>query len=564
MVAPLFELPADFLTLADLQDAWIEAHCVIPDGYMRGKPLKLTDWQFYVLAHRYQVKPNARYVPPEEVTPDNPPVLNQAFVYRKIICVGPQKLGKGPGTAAFTALEACGPCLFAGFAKGGEWYRCADNGCPCGFEYPYEPGEPMGMRHPSPLIQIAAFSEDQADNIYRPLRTMAQMGALKNMLIPRDGFIRIIGASGQEGLDRIDVVTSNANSRLGNPISSAEQDEYGLWTKENRMIRFAETQERGAAGMGGRTFAWTNAWDIAANSAAQRAYELKEKDVFIFYLNPDVLRDDKGKPLDYAIKAHRKIIHEYVYAGSWWVNLDSIEAAAASLIARGELAQAARFFGNMLVAGTGAYIPQGLWTLRTVKDTPTNRIALGFDGSVSGDWTAIRAEDETGLRFTPTFNIGGREFPTIWNPAQHGGRIPRHEVRAAVAQLFSKYEVVRFYCDAREWDSLIDEWAATYGQRKVQTFPTYTRSRMHPELERYLADLEDHETEHVHCEITEDHARNAVKVAAGDKYILGKPQGADHQKIDALMADVLAHSAAMDAHAEGDWKPKGNGAVFFT
>jgi hypothetical protein len=45
---------------------------------------------------------------------------------------------------------------------------------------------------------------------------------------------------------------------------------------------------------------------------------------------------------------------------------------------------------------------------------------------------------------------------------------------------------------------------------------------------------------------------NARKVAQrGERYILGKPYGAYHQKIDMAMADVLAHEAGEDALADG-------------
>ena len=47
------------------------------------------------------------------------------------------------------------------------------------------------------------------------------------MLLKRQGFMRIKtqGDIDDDDLDRIDVVTASANSRLGNPISDAEQDE---------------------------------------------------------------------------------------------------------------------------------------------------------------------------------------------------------------------------------------------------------------------------------------------------------------------------------------------------
>jgi hypothetical protein len=68
---------------------------------------------------------------------------------------------------------------------------------------------------------------------------------------------------------RIDVVTSSAQSRLGNPITFALQDETGIWTANNRMRKVAETQRRGVAGMGGRSMETTNAWDPSENSVAQ-------------------------------------------------------------------------------------------------------------------------------------------------------------------------------------------------------------------------------------------------------------------------------------------------------
>ena len=38
-------------------------------------------------------------------------------------------------------------------------------------------------------------------------------------------------------------------------------------------------------------------------------------------------------------------------------------------------------------------------------------------------------------------------------------------------------------------------------------------------------------------------------IAVFDKYVIGKPS--EHQKIDILMADVLAHEAASDVRATG-------------
>ncbi|MDF1705026.1 MAG: terminase [Aeromicrobium sp.] len=368
-------LPKDFLTLGELGDPWITAHCRVPQGVTRGKAYRMADWQYWCHAHRYQVRPDAEFVPPQDVGEDSPALLSQAFVYQQTMVVGPQKTGKGPNSASSVAFEAAGPSVFAGFAKGGEWYECSQNGCPCGFRYKYRPGQPMGMRHPSPLIQLTATNEDQADNIYGPLRAMVKMGPLKHTLAVREGFMRVLSpprifdVAGDDDvdlddLDRIDIVTASANARLGNPISDAEQDEVGLYLHSNKLIGVADNQARGAAAMGGRTHLTTNCWNPSENSLAQMVYEANEPDVWIFYRNPDLvpeLLDDKGKPLPFEDPEARRKILEFVYEGSWWADLDAIDNLARKLMKR-DPAQAERFFGNRLVRGAGAWLAPGLWT----------------------------------------------------------------------------------------------------------------------------------------------------------------------------------------------------------
>lgn len=554
------EFVIDFPTLGDLAEAWIEQHCRVPDGFARGKPFRLADWQFWVCANRYRVREDAVFVPPEDVGPDNPPTLNQAFTYRVTLTVAPQKTGKGPMSAAFVAFEAVGPSVFGGWAVEGDSYVCAENGCPCGWEYEYLPGEPKGIRHPSPVIQMTATNEDQVDNMYRPLRAMIKLGPLKHMMAVREGFIRIFGSSDDDDFDRIDVVTASANARLGNPISDAEQDEVGLYTVANKLTNVAHTQRRGAAGMGGRTHATTNAWDPAMNSYAQELYESTAKDVFVFYKDPDKdLRDADGKPLKYTRKRDRQKIHEYVYAGSWWVSLDSIEAEAAELL-RTDPAEAERFFGNRLVQGSGAFLVPQVYDDAESAWSGDQRISLGFDGSSSGDWTALMAETSDGFQFTPTY--GPDQRPAYWNPQEWGGRIPRSEVHAAVSEVFARFEVKRMYCDTRDWQTEIDDWAQLYGDEVVVEWPTYAIQRMFDALNRYANDLEQGAITHDGDKVARAHALNAIKLAKpGDKYILGKP--ADHQKIDILMARVLAHEAAADARASG-WEDVDNSVFVFT
>jgi hypothetical protein len=336
----------DFPTLGDLLDAWYEQHCTIPNSLGLRIPFRQSDWQFWCTANHYRIRETAKW------DEDNPP-LAQAFVYRRSLVVAPQKTGKGPWTAAITAGEAVGPSMFCGWAKAGDVYKCEDNGCFCGWEFEYEPGEPMGRRRPGPLIQLLASSEEQAGNVYGPLSTIVMEGPLTELMAIREGFIRVLDGDGGPKSNRIDVVSSSAKSRLGQPITFAIQDEVGLYTKENKLIEVATTQRRGLAGMNGRSVATTNAWDPAENSYAQQSYESQSKDIFKFFREPP-------KDWSYRSKAGRRKIHAYVYSGSPWVDLDNIEAEAAELMAT-DPAQAERFFGNRLVSGAGAWLRDGLW-----------------------------------------------------------------------------------------------------------------------------------------------------------------------------------------------------------
>lgn len=578
------EYVVDFPTLGDIVDAWITQHCRVPKGFARGKPLQLVDYQFWIGANRYRIRENAEFVPPEEVGPGKPAVGAQAFEYRQTLVIGPQKLGKGPLSAAFVSADAVGPTYFAGFAKRGDVYLCSENGCPCGWGYAYLPGEPKGMRHPSPLIQITGISSDAADNIFGHLRAMIRLGPLRHLLLDRNTFIRIAGlthAGDQdvevEDLDRIDVVSASAKSRLGNPISSAEQDEAGTWTGPNKMVALADAQRRGAAGMGGRTHAWTNMYDPTENSYAQRTHELSKTspDIWVYYRDPDVALVDKaGRPLDYSKKRDREKIHQYVYAGAWWVSLADIEQEAANLM-KIDPAQAARFFGNKRAEGKGSYLQKKILTPGRVDRKPGDEIGLGFDGSMSGDWTAIRAEDRSGLRFTPTYEVGGETRPCWWNPAlSPDGMIPRSEVHAAVEQIFKRYRVVRMYCDPREWDTEIDDWTLEYGEDRVVKWYTTRIGRVHDALVRYRIDMIQGRSQHLYLPAKkkskhqvedhfETHALNARMIAKpGDRFILGKPS--EHQKFDLLMADVLAHEAACDSRAEGWPEEEDNTVICWT
>lgn len=496
--------PGEFPSLGWLVGEWIEEHCVIPDQDHAGDPFKLTDEMWTFLVHHYRLRRGAR--------PGKP---SAAWQYRESLLVRPQKWGKGPFSAAIVCAESVGPVLFDGWD--------AD-------------GEPVGRPWATPHIQITASTDDQAANVYRALQPMIELGPLADV-IPDTGLTRINLPGG--GL--IEPVTSKARSRLGARITFALQDETGTWTSSG-LVDLADTQRRGLAGMGGRSIGTTNAWDPAERSVAQQVAEAGLRDVHVDHRQPPA-------GLSYTDKRDRRKIHRHVYGDSWWVDLDYIEGLAAQLLKR-DPRQPERFFGNRIVAGSRAWLEPQVWSGREApRRVPDGtRICLGFDGSDTDDWTGIRAETLDGYQFTPTYHDGR---PTIWDPAAHGGRVPRLEVAAAVEELFERYDVVRGYFDPPFWQSEIDGWDARWPGR-VFRWETYRTTQVHHALERLKTDLtsDGDALTHDACEHTAVHVRNAVESPRqGGRYVLTKPS--DHQKIDLAMCSVLAHEAVGDAIASG-------------
>lgn len=542
---PDYRIPPRTRSLGYLGMWWIEQHCVVPDGETAGDPFVPTLDHRVWLANWYEVRPSAKRGE-----------LNQAFRHRTGAWIAAQKVGKSPGVAAETCLEFVGPALFDGFAVEGDCYACADFGCPCGGVYFYEVGEPKGRPWPTPRIQLAAVVEDQVENTWGALIPMIDNGPLANV-IPKTGeaFIRHPNRNRDS---RVEIVTSKADGKLGARISKGNCDETGLWTDANSMKKFIRTLQRGAAGMGGRVSQSSNPFAPDENSVLQDTYESKRPDVLKHYFPPPA-------HLDFRLKKDRTEIFRWNYASSPWVDQRSIEAEAVAMMETNP-AEAERFFGNRIVAGSGSWMDMSKWIPLgrdgrdgrpepiTVK--PRTKVCFGFDGSDNNDHTGIRLETLDYHQFTPVY--GEKRARTYWRPQDWNGKIPHSEVNAAVSELAREFEIVRAYCDPMFWETDIDNWAAEYGDKVFLKWPTNRIKPMHESLERFRTDVYNPDSGFSHDADpdVETHMRNAIirarnvdKLTGIRQYILGKP--ADHQKFDLTMSSVLAHEAVADAIADG-------------
>src|SRR6266498_2295449 len=170
--------PGEFPTLGYGVADWIEKHLVVPGGPLIGQPFRLTDEQLRFLLWHYRLE------------------LDGRFTYRGSQLVRSQKWGKDPLAAAMCGAEGLGPVLFS------HWG---------------DDGEPVAKPWANPWVQIAAVSDDQTANTFRPLYVMLTEGDLDDYPELDVGETRI----NLPGYGRIEPVTSSARSRLGQPITFA-------------------------------------------------------------------------------------------------------------------------------------------------------------------------------------------------------------------------------------------------------------------------------------------------------------------------------------------------------
>lgn len=529
--------PGEFPSLGWLVAEWIEERCVIPDRNVAGMPFQLSDEQLEHLVWQFRLKPDATFDLDRPAAP---------FVYVGSVLVRAQKWGKGPFSAARICAQAVGPVLFAGWDANGE---------------------PVGMPWATPHIQVAAVAEDQTENIWRALKPMIELGPLANEL-PDTGLNRINIPGG--GL--IEPVTSQALTRLGARITYVEFDQPEIMTDRNGGHLLADTMRRNIAGTGGRWSATGNAYDPSVGSVEQADVENRVPDVFVDF--------PESPPGSWTDKRERRKILRFAYKGAPWVDVDRIESECERLAAKGQAAQAEQFYGNRIVAGSGAaFNVQEDWDPLVVNmqalppgigldghPMAGRRICLGFDGGRTRDSTGLVGVD---LELGHMFEIASWERP-LGLPDDARWEVDEDDVDMAVDRAFETWEVVRFYGDPPYWESAMDRWAGRYGDERVVRWWTNRYKPMALALKAWRGDWRKGVLSHDGSRTLRTHIGNAVKQLTNIRddpdgeategtprgpgawlWIIRKESPKSPRKIDLAMAACLAWEARGDAIRAG-------------
>ncbi|WP_099022635.1 terminase large subunit domain-containing protein [Mycolicibacterium palauense] len=189
------------------------------------------------------------------------------------------------------------------------------------------------------------------------------------------------------------------------------------------------------------------------------------------------------------------------------------------------------------VTGVDAWLPWGLWESRETDRTvvPRERVVLAFDGSASGDSTAL-----VGCTLDGHLFVEG-----LWeNPGDPRWRVPREDVSTAVDAAFARYDVAELACDPWGWRSEIEAWAKRHGERRVIEWNTANASRMAPATDRLYQAVVDRTVTHDGDQRLAAHIAHCVakRTPMGD--LVSKDKRGSPRKIDAAVAAIVAYDRA--------------------
>ncbi|THA56110.1 terminase [Streptomyces sp. A1136] len=465
--------------------------------------------------------------------------------------------GKSPFLGAIALAEACADVVADGFDAHGE---------------------PVGRPWSSirtPLIQLAAVSEQQTENSWLPLLEMARGGSLA-------------GDYGVEALDtvvylprgKIEPITSSAASTKGNPACFAIMDQTEEWKEGNGGRRLAKTMRFNAGKLGGSLIETPNAFTPGEGSVAEQSAADYQAILDGRSRGTGILVDHREAPgetdlddeaslvagLRYAYGDSSNhpdgcVLHDPPCAPGW----SPIERLTADFYDTSNDVQDLRAdYLNQITHAADSWLSEP--EMRAVSDLgkeiePGDRITLGFDGSRKRTRGVTDATALVGCRLSDGHLFTIRVWEQPVGLAGKDWQVPVVEVLAEVAETFERYDVVGFYADPAKWESHVADWEAAYGPRlKVQA------TRNHP-IEWWMTGgrstlivraLEKFHTAVVEGELTYDgssvltrHALNARrrKTRSGIQIMKEHPDSAN--KIDAVIAAVLAWQCRLDAIAAG-------------
>lgn len=526
--------------------AWMEFFVVHGPGDVQGEQVRHGDEYSGFIADCYGLDPAGRML------------YDSAFFSRPKGC---DKSGMG---GRFGLFEAFGPSRFNGFARGGEIYR---DPWGMGFEYEFQPGEPLGRPVKVPFIRCMATEESQTGLVYDTIHFNLTEGPLQYTLASKQdaGLSRVLLPGGGE----ITPSTASSASKDGGKETWSCFDESHLYTHPElrQMYRTVARNLRKRKRIAGTWYLETTTmFAPGQESVAEETFRLAERIRAGKSKRDRLLYDhqwgDCEDPKDEA--ALRVALAEAYGDAMAWHDLDGL--VDEFFDPRAMIQDSRRFFLNAETETSDAWLAAREWDscadpVEIIADDEP--VTLGFDGSISDDATALvmcRVSD------------GHLQIPehagelTLWErpeDAPEDWRVNGEAVSAAVAGIMGRFNVVGFYADPAHWRDYLAVWHERYSTR-MQVSATQARPLefwtnrdrvMVAALERFYEAVVRKTLSHDGGHQMRRHVLNARRRVGRSGMTISKEYPKSPNKIDACMAAVLAYEARADAVAAGAGSP---------
>ena len=411
---------------------WIEKCLVHSEGDFFGQPFRLIDFHRRFIWRAYELHPDG------------------SRKYKRALLGLPKGNAKTELAAAIAVCELAGPVAFDGWDAAGR---------------------PAGAARIAPDIPVAAASFEQADELFRSARTMISQGPLAPFFDVFDTEILP-----RHGPGRMYRVAAAAGTNDGKRPTFFVADELHEWMGNKERVHLVLSNGRAK-----RTDAWelaisTAGWDttsllgrLYSHGARVRSGEVEDPTFLFEWL-------EAGKEFDLSDpKQLREAIRSCSPGVGHWLDIDDIAEKRATIPDH----EFRRYFLNQWASAPERWLPAEAWAARrdgreVSADVP---IVAGFDGSYSGDSTAI-----VGCTLEPTphlFVVDAWERPE----GVDDWRVQTPDVEQAIRNLCAGRNVRMIGCDPHRWQRSLALLAEE--GLPVVDWPSHSALRMAPACQAF-------------------------------------------------------------------------------
>lgn len=471
---------------------WIEKYLVHSEGDFYGKPFRLIDFHRRFIWKAYEVNPDG------------------SRKYRRALLGLPKGNAKTELAAALAVCELAGPVVFA------EWRQ---------------DGKPKGVQRTAADIPVAASSFEQADELFRSARAMITQGPLAAFFDVFD--TEILPKHGPGRMYRVAAVAGPNDGRRPTFLTC---DELHEWTGPKERVHLVLSNGRAKRNDSWELNISTAGWDTTSllgklYTHGRRVEAGEEEDpTFLF----EWLEASKDFDLSDPVQL-REAILSCNPGIQHWLSIENIIEKHATIPEH----EFRRYFLNQWTSAPERWLPQAAWnacstTREVAKDVP---VVLGFDGSYSGDSTAVVG---CTLEAKPHIFV-----INAWEKPEGTGdwKIDIPDVEQTVRNFTATHNVKLIGCDPHRWQRSIAALEAE--GLPMLTWPSHSANFMSPACQEFERAVSRGQLSHDGDERLERHIGNCVVKIDSRGPRITKDHKDSGRKIDIAVAAVIAHDLAV-------------------